>query len=180
MLIEEFKQWFVEIGNHAIDIKKVKAREKGDGSKWKKEIWTSPDKNKSIKSRFRDEGEKRGYKSRPSYKTNAGEWLYDFIWREFDESNHLKRVVLSMEIEVSDKYLKYDFNKLLQSDSIYKIMVFQVKYVKEVEEVFLSLQSAISAYQTCVDSQYLLVGWCTSENNFMFKDITVHNAQYIE
>lgn len=173
-MIEVFKQWFIEIRENVIDEKKSKASAKGDESQWKKEIWASQDKNKDIKSRFRDEGEKLGYKSRPSYKTNAGEWLYDFIWREFDDSNNLKRVVLSMEIEVSDKHFKYDFNKLLQSDSKYKIMVFQVKHEKEVEDVFLSLKSAICAYQSRVDSYYLLVGWCTSKNDFTFRDIPVN------
>ena len=169
-LIKLFQQWFLEIGENAVQEKIEKAKAKGDETKWKNEIWSSPRKNKDIKARFRDEGEKLGFKSRPSYKTNAGEWLYDFVWREFDEQNNLKKVVLTMEIEVSDKYFKYDFNKLLQADSEYKIMVFQVKSTQELEDVFSSLHSAIQAYESRVKSYYLLVGWCTSENNFSFKD----------
>ncbi|MGR6831315.1 hypothetical protein [Aliivibrio wodanis] len=171
--IETFKQWFLEISDEAIETKKIKARNKGDESKWKNEIWSSPNKNRDIKARFCDEGEILGYRSRPSYKSKAGEWLYDFIWREFDESDNLKRVVLTMEIEVSDLYFKYDFNKLLQADSEYKIMVFQVKHEQAIEEVFASLQSAVEAYQSNVQSHYLLVGWSTSNNKFMFKDFAV-------
>lgn len=169
-MIKLFQQWFLEIRENAVQEKIEKAKAKGDETKWKNEIWSSPRKNNDIKARFRDEGEKLGFKSRPSYKTNAGEWLYDFVWREFDEQNNLKKVVLTMEIEVSDKYFKYDFNKLLQADSEYKIMVFQVKSTQELEDVFSSLHSAIQAYESRVKSYYLLVGWCTSENNFSFKD----------
>lgn len=172
-MIQLFKQCFLELRDQAIDNKKDKAKIKGDESLWKKEIWASPDKNKEIKARFRDEGERLGYRSRPSYKTKVGEWLYDFVWREFDEQDNLKRVVLTMEIEMSDRHFKYDFNKLLQSDSQYKIMVIQVKDEYECQKVFESLEEAINLYEVKVISQYLLVGWCTSKNDFMFREISV-------
>lgn len=177
-MIEEFKKWFREIQQEAIDEKIKKARKNGDETAWKKEIWRSPDKNKAIKARFRDEGAKRGFKSRPSYVTGAGEWLYDFVWREFDENNDLKRIVLTMEIEISDKSFRYDFNKLLQADSPYKIMVFQLKHEAEIQGMFASLTSAIDAYQAKVGAHYLLCGWCTSQNNFMFSDHVVEATHW--
>ncbi|MCG7530673.1 hypothetical protein MHM98_04785 [Psychrobium sp. MM17-31] len=173
-MIETFKQWFLEIRQQAIDTKKQKAQAKGDESKWRHEIWASPQKNKDIKTRFAIEGDARGFKARPSHLTNAGEWLYDFVWREFDDENNLKRVVLTMEIEVSDYHFRYDFNKLLQADSEYKIMVFQVKTPTEIEEVFDSLQRSVDAYQSKVTCHYLLVGWCTSLNEFSFRDFQVN------
>ncbi|MEZ8613458.1 hypothetical protein AB4138_07435 [Vibrio sp. 10N.286.52.C3] len=169
-MVTQFTQWFLDIQDNAIQEKKAKAKAKGDESQWQKEIWKSPEKNAAIKHRFRDEGERLGFKSRPSYKTNAGEWLYDFVWREFDDNNHLKRVALAMEIEVSDQSFVYDFNKLLQAESRYKIMVFQVKTEAEVEATFRVLQKAAAIYETRVPSHYLLVGWCTSNNCFSFLD----------
>ncbi len=116
--------------------KQAKAKVKGVASQWKAEIWKSPAKNGAIKHRFRDEGERLGFKSRPSYKTNTVEWLYDFVWREFDSHNHLKRVDLTMEIEVSYQSLVYDFNKLLQAESRYKIVVFRSKLKLRLKQRF--------------------------------------------
>ena len=175
-MIEKFKNWFSEIREDAIEQKKAIAREKGDERAWKKEIWKSPDKNNAIKVKFRDEGAKLGYKSRPSYVTGAGEWLYDFIWREFDESNNLKNIILAMEIEVSDmeeNRIKYDFNKILQADSKYKIMVFQLKTKTEVLVVLENFEKAAKIYNSKLESQFLLCGWCTNTNEFMFSDFII-------
>ncbi|MCG7605721.1 MULTISPECIES: hypothetical protein [unclassified Halomonas] len=78
---ENFKQWIIEIQEEALEHKRTQAKAAGDKAGWKRFIWKSPDKNKAIKARFRDEGAKLGYRSRPSYKTKAKEWLYDFVWR---------------------------------------------------------------------------------------------------
>ena len=172
-MVESFKRWFQEIREDAVKEKMNKARMKGDESKWKKEIWRSPDKNRAIKERFCAEGTRLKYESRPCNKTHSKEWLYDFVWREFDSQRNLKRVILAMEIEVSDQYFNYDFSKLLQADSEYKIMVFQVKLEQEVEKVFQLLSTAVLNYQSKTASNYLLVGWCTSLNDFIFKHIEV-------
>ncbi len=175
-MIQKFKNWMGEIQVKAIADKHGKAQIKGDETKWQKEIWKSPDKNKSIKNRFRDEGAKLGYKSRPSYVTNAGEWLYDFVWREFDDSDNLINVILTMEIEVSDmneKGIKYDFNKLLQADSMYKILVFQLKTEQEVINALENFKSAAEIYNSKSESEYLLCGWCTSKNKFLYSDFCI-------
>jgi len=175
-MIENFKKWILEIQSEALTEKRNRAKEKGDESKWKKEIWKSPEKNEAIKIRFRDEGEKLGYKSRPSYKTKAGEWLYDFIWRKFDENGNLVGIELAMEIEVSDMHLKgikYDFNKLLQSDSKYKILIFQLKTENEVNLALDCLFEATNKYVSKSESEYLLCGWSTAINQFIFKDFKV-------
>lgn len=175
-MIESFKEWFSDIREEAIKDKKVKAKIKGDETAWKKEIWKSPEKNKVIKNKFRDEGFKLGYKSRPSYVTGAGEWLYDFVWRKFDESGNLKNVILTMEIEMSNLHeseKKHDFNKLLQADSQYKVMVFQSKSKKDTLTALEKFENAAKVYNSKSESKYLLCGWCTSKNEFIFSDFTI-------
>lgn len=175
-MIEDFKNWILEIQNKALTEKRNKANEKGDESKWKKEIWKSPKKNEAIKNRFRDEGENLGFKSRPSYKTKAGEWLYDFVWRKFDDNGDLLGIELAMEIEVSDmhfKGIKYDFNKLLQSDSKYKILIFQLKSKNDVNKALDRLFQAAQNYQFKSESDFLVCGWSTELNEFIFRDFKV-------
>jgi hypothetical protein len=175
-MIEKFREWMIEIQDEAINEKRRKAKEKGDETKWKNEIWKSPKKNEAIKNRFRDEGFKLGYKSRPSYVSGAGEWLYDFVWREFNDDGNLLNIVLAMEIEVSDmeeKAIKYDFNKLLQADSQYKVLVFQLKTESEVNAALENFTNAAKVYNSKSNSEYLLCGWCTSKNKFLFSDFRV-------
>ncbi|WP_022943261.1 hypothetical protein [Psychromonas hadalis] len=175
-MIEQFKIWMEEVKDKAIADKHEKAKVKGDETKWKKEIWKSPKKNTAIKNRFRDEGANLGYKSRPSYVTNAGEWLYDFVWRQFNDDGHLINVVLTMEIEVSEmheKGIQYDFDKLLQADSMYKILVFQLKTEGEVNQALLNFKLATESYNSKSDSEYLLCGWCTSKNEFIYSDFKI-------
>lgn len=172
-MIEEFKQWLIEIQEAALAHKREQALAAGDVTKWKRFIWTSTNKNKAIKARFRDEGAERGYRSRPSYKTGAGEWLYDFVWREFDENNDLLKVVLTMEIEVSESKipsLLYDFQKLLQADSEYKIFVFQTETEADVLAAMDALKAAAQHYQSKSESKFLLCGWSTQLNLFSFDE----------
>ena len=174
-MIEEFKEWMMEIQEDALSRKRDQAKAKGDESKWKKEIWTSPDKNKDIKLKFQSEGDKRKYKSRPSSETRASEWLYDFVWRQFDEDGNLLGLKLAMEIEVSDmneKGIRYDFNKLLQTDSDYKILVFQLKTEDEVLSALSNFEKAAMAYKSKINSDFLLCGWSTSLNKFIFNSFS--------
>lgn len=174
-MIDSFKGWLIDISSEAIKEKKAKARAKGDESLWQKEIWSSPCKNRAIKERFMIEGDRRGYKSRPSSSTKAREWLYDFVWRKFDDKGNLTSVDLVMEIEVSDMNtggIRYDFNKLLQADAKYKILVFQLKTEIEVESAIEVLRSAAMAYTSKVEANFLLCGWITSMNMFKFEEFS--------
>lgn len=167
----EFKQWLIEIQETALAHKREQARAAGKEASWKRFIWTSTNKNKAIKDRFRDEGAQRGYRSRPSHETKAGQWLYDFVWREFDENNNLLKVVLTMEIEVSESKISsllYDFHKLLQADSEYKVFVFQTKTEADVQAAMIALKTAAQHYQSRSASKYLLCGWSTQLNQFSF------------
>lgn len=85
-------------------------------------------------------------------------------------------IVLAMEIEVSDmeeKAIKYDFNKLLQADSQYKVLVFQLKTESEVNAALEDFTNAAKVYNSKSNSEYLLCGWCTSKNKFLFSDFRV-------
>jgi hypothetical protein len=174
-MIEEFKEWMIEIQDAALTKKRMQAKAKGDESNWKSEIWKSPDKNKDIKLKFQAEGDKRNYKSRPSSETKAREWLYDFVWRQFDDEGNLLGLKLAMEIEVSDmneKGINYDFNKLLQADSDYKILVFQLKTEDEVCTALLNFEKAAKVYRSKFGSDFLLCGWSTSLNKFSFSSFS--------
>jgi hypothetical protein len=174
-MIEEFKEWMIGIQEDALARKREKAKAKGDESKWRSEIWKSPDKNRDIKLKFQLEGDKRHYKSRPSSETKAGEWLYDFVWRQFDEEGNLLCLKLAMEIEVSDmneRGIKYDFNKLLQADSDYKVLVFQLKTGDEVSSALSNFEKAAMAYNSKFSSDFLLCGWSTSLNKFAFSSFS--------
>ncbi|TLF45933.1 hypothetical protein FEI13_17610 [Halomonas urmiana] len=172
-MIEQFKQWLLEVQDAALEEKKEKAEKQGDASQWKKQIWKSPEKNRAIKAKFRDEGAQLGYRSRPSYKTGAREWLYDFVWRKFDDENHLQEVVLAMEIEMSDRNMRslmLDFTKLFQSDASYKVFVFQFKTEDEVGAAMEHFIQSAQRYKTKIPAQMLLCGWSTSLNRFLFSD----------
>jgi hypothetical protein len=173
-MIDEFKKWLEQVQEEAIATKKSSAK---DPANWKKEIWLSPKKNEDIKRKFRDEMEKLGnngkqvYFSRPSYKAKTGEWLYDFVSRRLDDEKNLIEVFLTMEIELSNPNEcehRYDFNKLLQSDSLYKIFVFQLKSELNVKNAMTELKKAAGKYRFRSDSDFLLCGWSTSENKFFF------------
>jgi hypothetical protein len=175
-MIKEFEKWMREIQDEAIARKKEQAKAKGDESKWKKEIWKSPKKNEDIKLRFEKEGDNLGYNSRPSYSKKRGEWLYDFVWREFDGNGNLLGIKLAMEIEVSDmteKGIRYDFNKLLQADSDYKILVFQMKTEDEVNKALSNFEKIAKDYKSKLESDFLLCGWVTSLNSFIFKNFHI-------
>lgn len=177
-MLDVFQKWIEEVECDAVDAKKCSA---ADPAEWKKKKWLSPKKNEDIKRKFRDEMENLGklenggrqvYFSRPSYKAKTGEWLYDFVSRKFDDENNLKEVFVTMEIEMSNPNEcenRYDFNKLLQADSSYKIFVFQLKTKQNVLDGLEKLKAAAVKYKFRSNSNFLLCGWSTAENKFFFE-----------
>lgn len=169
-MIEDFKSWLTELGENAVQRKNAIALKTG-----KRPKWTSTKKNKEIKEKFTREGLKlSGIKPRSSADRKAGEWLYDLIWREFDSGNFLS-VKLAMEIELSDmeeRGLVYDYNKLLQSDSKYKVFVFQQKTKDEAKHIFGQLESRSKIYKNRTESSTLLCCWCWDTGTFLFHDFS--------
>ena len=169
-MVEDFKRWFVELGDHAISRKNDIALKTGKRPKWKNSV-----KNKEIKEKFSHEGRRiEGLRPRPSSDRKAGEWLYDLIWREFDSKNNFVGVKLAMEIELSDMResgLVYDFNKLLQSDSDYKIFVFQQQTKEKAEYVFKQLRLRSESYNHKFKSTFLQCCWSWDSGAFLFNEI---------
>ena len=168
--------WLTEqlrlIQHEAIERKKAKAAERneGDTSRWKREIWRSPEKNRDIKAFLAREGQRLGFQVLPA--GQRGEWLYDLVWRHLDANGNLIGIPLAVEIEMSDedvRGIRYDFNKLLQAQADHKLMVFQLKTPEEVEAAFERLQEAIDAYPSAASCRYLLCGWSTQKNEFYFR-----------
>lgn len=175
-MIDNFKNWFMEVQEEALAEKRRQAKAEGDETQWKRQIWKSPDKNRAIKEKFDKEGRALNYRSRPSNVTGAREWLYDFVWRRFDEEGNLQDVPLAMEIEMSDraiKSLRYDFNKLLMADSSYRIFVFQLKSKTEVLSAMEIFRNSAMQYQAKVEADVLICGWVIAENQFRFLDFSI-------
>jgi hypothetical protein len=171
-LIVNFKDWFNKLGANAIKRKKAIALKTGKEPKW-----TRKTKNKEIKEKFTNEGRLiEGIKPRSSNDKKAGEWLYDFIWREFDSDNNFIGVKLVMEIELSDmkeRGLMYDFNKILQSDAEYKVFVFQQKTEKESTKLLAKLKNSSEMYKNKVNSDFLLCCWGWETGTFLFEDFNI-------
>ena len=166
-MIDEFKDWFTDMGDRAIKRKNAIALSTG-----KRPKWTNTVKNKEIKERFLVEGRRlEGIKPRSSADRKAREWLYDLIWREFDAENNFVGVKLAIEIELSDMKeggLIYDFNKLLQSDSEYKVFVFQQQTREKADNTFKTFRSRTELYNHKVKSRFLLSCWCWDSGAFIF------------
>ncbi len=180
---EEFQKWFKSIARKANrDMKLEELR-----------VWPSAKKNTAIKDKFRNKLKKLKpspmYETRPYIKDkkDKGEWLYDFIWRKLDKSKNLEKIILAMEIEMATtkKKIKDDFNKLIQSDAKYKIMVFQQnskdknekkaekKVIDKVNSIFTELKAVANSYKPKSTSNYLLCAWCVPLGKFEFEDLKV-------
>jgi hypothetical protein len=117
------------------------------------------------------------------------EWLLDLIWCEEDEEYgheyQLKKIILGMECEwgrkrytMDDEYghVKYDFLKLLVTDSELCVMIFRWKR-KDVEliaagkENALSdyFQNAIDGYEGNLNNRILCIGYCNKSESFYFR-----------
>lgn len=84
-----------------------------------------------------------------------------------------------MEIEMSDssqRGLMRDFAKLLQSDAAYKVMVFQHKTEDDVQTAFEHFKAKSRKYRAKIPSEFLLCGWSTSLNQFLFNEFNLSEA----
>lgn len=178
-MLDKIQAWLNELEIKANENKKAA---KLDGKKY---IWYSTQKNKDIKRKFSTEGEKlpasgTRLSSRSSGDSSGGEWLYDFVLREFDESNRLIGIRLAVEIELSDSKpggLVYDFNKLLQSDAPYKGFIFQQKDDLSFSEILEHLEAALDRYTHRLDSEFLISCWITSKYQFICKQYVVESGR---
>lgn len=101
-----------------------------------------------IKKLLHLKGEELGYEVCASgIDCNHGEWLYDIVWYENNEDGLLKSVPLVVESEWKRRYgdIKYDFEKLLLSNSDQRVMICQGQNVEELKSYFFN---AIKSYNT--------------------------------
>ncbi|MGZ5054904.1 MAG: hypothetical protein ACXWAT_08170 [Methylobacter sp.] len=170
-MLNNIQDWLNDLQIRAVENKQTA---KANGQKY---IWYSSVKNKDIKRKFSEEGERlsrHGIRllSRSSGNSSGGEWLYDFVLREFDENNHLLGIRLVAEIELSDSKaqgLVYDFNKLLQADAPYKVFIFQQKDENLYSEILKKIEAAINSYRHRLDSHFLIACWITTKYRFIYQ-----------
>ena len=147
--------------------------------KWK--VWHASMKNRSIKEKFAEEGKRLGLRSHHSGRKNK-EFLYDLCWVRRaardgeDKERRLAEVVLAMELEFSDTQLRhgvhggirFDFNKLLQSDAKYKVLCFQMPHLSSVKEAIEKLKEDAACYQSKSASDIFICGWAWKDGGRKF------------
>ena len=151
---------------------------------WRK--WWARDKNKEIKKMLAEKGDKCF--GLYSYYSGKGrkEFLYDFCWvrrekRKDGKSDRLIEVVMAAEMEFSDRKLgkghlggiRFDFNKLLQSDARYKIMFFQMPLKEEVESHAEKLICDANSYYSKFLSEVFICGWPWGDKEKRFRCYSV-------
>jgi hypothetical protein len=180
-LLNKIEMWLGELEAIA---NKNKLLAQIEGGKY---IWYSSQKNKDIKRKLTFECEKLSnseirLSSRSSSGGSGGEWLYDYTLREFDKNGHFLGVRLAVEIELSDsnpRGLVYDFNKLLQSDSPYRVFVFQQKSEDECVKLLKCLEGSLEAYKHKLDSVFLISCWLTSKYKFVSKQYKIKDGSLV-
>jgi hypothetical protein len=89
------------------------------------------------------------------------EWLYDMVWYKENSDNMLIEVPFVLEMEWSnfDKEIKYDFEKLLISNSELRVMIFQKKSKDEVYRIINEMIDRINVFKNKNEAdKYLLIG----------------------
>jgi len=106
---------------------------------------------------------------------DAGEWLYDLVWIKFDKNNHF---MLSIELALESEWgnideIYEDFQKLLQSKSKIKIMIFQTASSDKCKSLFSDLHKWYNKYNPKLIGHeiYLAACWCNKEEQFEFLTI---------
>ena len=139
-----------------------------ENNKWIR--WPKKEKNADIKKMFGDKTP-CGYES--YYSCENKEFLYDLTWVKHGEDKHgktvLLEVALAMELEFSDGFMgkgkyggiKFDFNKLLQTNAKFKLMGFQMKTKTEVDDAIAEMERAIEYYKP--SSKVFIFGWAYGE-----------------
>lgn len=175
-MINDIYYWLDELEKTANENKK------SENEKGKKYVWYSADKNIDIKNKLSIKGEElsklSGNKltSRSSAKSSGGEWLYDFTLREFDKHGGFIGVKLAVEIEFSDSKivgLRYDFNKLLQSDAEFKLFIFQQKDEEGFNEITNALSKSIEIYKHKLNSDLIIACWSMKDYKFLYRQFAL-------
>jgi hypothetical protein len=131
-----------------------------------------PDDNRwtqEIKKALRAIGKGSGYYVYSSGSRSAqGEWLWDMTWLIY-ENHRLISVPLALESEWKPNGVSDDFQKLLVSRALHRVMIFQAKKRGKSEDIIKGLIEEVKQYrQTQVGDRYLFAPWLNETNQFEF------------
>jgi hypothetical protein len=100
------------------------------------------------------------------------EWLYDFTFYSMDGSN-TTNIILAAEIEWGLDFeddILFDFEKLIQARSDYRLMIFQAANNNAIAEIFEKLKDSANRFKHSQNGdKYLLAGWSQQPNEWKFK-----------
>jgi hypothetical protein len=131
--------------------------------KWRgNKIWTT-----KIKEILSNLGYDLNYISSSTY--DGGEWLFDLIWFTNNQNGNFNELILAMESEWyrNWKEINYDFNKLLTTNAIYKLMVCQSS-VLEKEGLLEKFQESLNDYNLGNKNERFLISIYNSDEESEF------------
>ena len=158
-----------------------------------KNNYSDPNWTKGVKAIFGGIGNQRGYKTyfsdgagRPFNQIQQdisnqalggahvpnifGEWLYDILWWEQNQSGYVTDIPLVCELEWGNiNAVKDDFQKLLLARSKYRIMIFQCG--RNIIQCFKAQIQQFNLTQN--GDQYLFCSWEGNNKGFYF-ELYVH------
>ncbi|MFL9836137.1 hypothetical protein ABS768_01425 [Flavobacterium sp. ST-75] len=112
-----------------------------------------------IKQLISGLGETYGYQVCTSgFDGYSREWLYDLVWFKSNAENSLQTVPLVMECEWNRNFkeIKYDFEKLLLSNSDYRLMICQTN-TNNLFELKSYFKNAVQGYELLKQGDRFLV-----------------------
>jgi hypothetical protein len=125
---------------------------------------------RSIKEAVGKVGESLGYEvwAAESQYERRGEWVFDLGWFQMDSTTVLS-VPLAMESEWTLSGVLEDFQKLLISRAMHRVMMFEVLTQERWEETVDLLLSQVAKYsETRHGDRYLLCCWVESAEQLNF------------
>lgn len=131
----------------------------------------------SLSPEFREEHKEED--GRPKFVNR--EWLYDLIWYTEDNARGYspKDFPLLVESEWRNKRsgdktgdkrsgIKYDFQKLLLSNTGLRLMIFRIAKESYLDDLTLYFQEAIDGYRPLEEGRFLFVAFCHTKKAFYY------------
>jgi len=131
-------------------------------------VWTKEIKKALVSIGNENEKELSCYASGVDH-VASGEWLYDLCWISYSDDTNIGCIELAMESEwaPSPKEIHDDFVKLVQARAGLRLMIWQARNSKEMQDIRDVLIDQIRAFK---DSQlgdaYLFSCWTEEEQRF--------------
>jgi len=164
-----------KIFKSAEEIERIKERiiSAGEISKgnWRRRKWTA-----DLNNCFIDYWIKKNYSVYCKTKGATGkEWLYDItICKQTEDSIDETYLVAESEWNLNEEDIWYDFQKLLLSNSNYKVMIFQQKTIEEQEKMFTDMTKQIKSYKKC--NGIFILACYTKDYGYDFELVNCNNV----